>query len=96
MMKKDMQEERNTENHEGVLTRSVCIDLPRFDDPLGWLYKADYFFCFHKTPYNQVLLLASMQMEGKMADSDFYLFYFFNFMGSVFKSIIGQIWAIFL
>lgn len=59
--------EHYTEDHGGIVTRSVCIDFPRFDgtDPFAWLYKANQFFFFHRTPYPQMLILASIHMEGK-------------------------------
>jgi hypothetical protein len=32
---------------------------------IGWIYKANKFFYFHTTPYNQMLMLAYIHMEGK-------------------------------
>jgi hypothetical protein len=71
--RKHYHEERNAmfdqegEDHDGIITRSVRIDFPKFDgsDPVGWIYKANKFFYFHRTPYNQMLMLASIHMEGK-------------------------------
>jgi hypothetical protein len=49
-----------------IITRSVKVDFPKFDvDPLVWIYKANKFFYYHRTPYNQRLILASIHMEGK-------------------------------
>ena len=49
-----------------IITRSVQIDFPRFDgsDPSSWLYKASKFFYYHRTPYNQRLMLASIHIKG--------------------------------
>jgi hypothetical protein len=54
-------------DHGGITTRSVRVDFPKFDgcDPVGWIYRANKFFYFHRIPYNQMLMLASIQMEGK-------------------------------
>jgi hypothetical protein len=54
-------------DHGGITTRSVRIDFPKFDgcDPVGWIYRANKFFNFHRIPYNQMLMLASIHMEGK-------------------------------
>jgi hypothetical protein len=43
------------------------IDFPEVDgvDTSRWIYKANKFFYYHRTPYNQRLVLASIHMEGK-------------------------------
>jgi hypothetical protein len=55
------------EDHGGIITRSVRINFPKFDgsDPVGWIYKANKFFYFHRNPYNEMLMLAYIHMEGK-------------------------------
>ena len=59
--------EHQTKDQLAIITRSVRIDFPKFDgfDPLGWIYKANKFFYYHRTPYNHRLMLASIHMEGK-------------------------------
>jgi hypothetical protein len=59
--------DQQCEDHGGIITRSVRINFPKFDgsDHVGWIYKANNFFYFHRTPYNQMLMLASIHMEGK-------------------------------
>jgi hypothetical protein len=59
--------EHLAEDPFAIITRSVKADFPKFDgfDPSSWIYKANKFLYYHRTPYNKKLLLASIHMEGK-------------------------------
>jgi hypothetical protein len=59
--------EHLAEDPVAIITRLVKVDFPKFDgiDPSGWIYKANKFFYYHRTPYNMRLILASIHMEGK-------------------------------
>ena len=48
------------------LSKSVRLDFPRFkrDDPASWIYKADQYFSFYQTPFNERLLMPSFHMDG--------------------------------
>lgn len=43
------------------------LDVPRFDgsDPLGWIYKINQFFEYHRTPDSDKITIASFHMEGR-------------------------------
>jgi hypothetical protein len=59
--------EQEADDQLAIITRLVKIDFPKFDgyDPSWWIYRANKFFYYHRTPYNQKLVLASVHMEGK-------------------------------
>ena len=46
------------------LSKSVRLDFPRFkgDDPASWVYKANQYFNFYQTLFNERLLMASFHM----------------------------------
>jgi hypothetical protein len=46
--------EHQAENQLAIITRSIKIDFSKFDgfDLLGWIYKANKFFYYHRTSYN--------------------------------------------
>ena len=48
------------------LSKSVRLDFPRFkgEDPASWVYKANQYFNFYHTPFNEKLLMASFHMDG--------------------------------
>ena len=48
------------------LAKSVRLEFPRFrgDDPVIWVYKANQYFNFYKTPLSERLLMASFHMDG--------------------------------
>ena len=48
------------------LSKSVRLDFPQFKgkDPASWVYKANQYFNFYHTPFNQKLLMASFHMDG--------------------------------
>ena len=55
------------EDHEGIQTRAVRFDFPRFngENPNGWVYWANQFFNYHQINPHHRILLASFHMEGK-------------------------------
>jgi hypothetical protein len=50
----------------GFANTSIKLDIPRFDgtEALGWIFKINQFFDFHRTPEEQRLNIASFYMEG--------------------------------
>jgi hypothetical protein len=51
----------------GFANTSIKLDIPRFDgtEALGWIFKINQFFDFHRTPEDQRLNIASFYMEGE-------------------------------
>ena len=43
------------------------LEVPRFDgtDPIGWIFKVNQFFDYHRTPKHKRLQIASFYMEGR-------------------------------
>jgi hypothetical protein len=52
---------------QGFANTSIKLDIPRFDgtEALGWIFKINQFFEFHRTPKEQRLNIASFYMEGE-------------------------------
>ena len=48
------------------MSKSVRLDFPWFkgDDLTSWVYKANQYFSFYQTPFNERLLMASFHMDG--------------------------------
>jgi hypothetical protein len=46
---------------------TMKLDIPRFNgsDALGWIFKINQFFDYHRTPEDQRLRIASFYMEGE-------------------------------
>jgi hypothetical protein len=51
----------------GFAGTAIKLEIPRFDgaDALGWIFKINQFFEFHRTPEDQRLNIASFYMEGE-------------------------------
>ncbi|PNX64086.1 hypothetical protein L195_g053836, partial [Trifolium pratense] len=51
----------------GFVNTAIKLEIPRFDgsDALGWIFKINQFFEFHRTPEEQRLNIASFYMEGE-------------------------------
>ncbi|KAK2407034.1 hypothetical protein QL285_042695 [Trifolium repens] len=51
----------------GFANTSIKLEIPRFDgsEALGWIFKINQFFDFHRTPEDQRLNIASFYMEGE-------------------------------
>jgi len=49
------------------LPTTIKLDVPRFngEDPLGWIFKVNQFFDYHRTTDEQRLRIASFYMEGE-------------------------------
>ncbi|XP_043700319.1 uncharacterized protein LOC122651046 [Telopea speciosissima] len=47
--------------------RTVHLEFPRFvgTDPTGWIFKAERFFDYHRTPDDQRLLISSFHMDDE-------------------------------
>lgn len=50
-----------------IQTPTVQLDVPRFDgnESSGWVYHAEQFFAYHRTPANQRMVIESFHHEGK-------------------------------
>ena len=48
------------------MSKSVRLHFPQFksDDLASWVYKANQYFSFYQTPFNERLLMASFDMDG--------------------------------
>lgn len=48
-------------------SHKMKLEVPRFDgtEPLGWIFKINQFFEYHRTPENERLTIASFYMERR-------------------------------